>query len=147
MKKIKSISLILSIIMLLISFQGFSQEMSRQDYLDKSRRQKTAAFTLLGGGIVLGTVGATILFTEGVGSVANCIGLVSCEEPNTGFATGMMVVGGLATIGSIPLFISASNNKKRAFELSFKPQPTNIPKYAGNIPRSVPSITYTISLK
>lgn len=121
--------------------------MSKQDYLDKSRRQKTTAFVLLGGGLVVGTVGFVIAGTKAADDLLNCIGLNNCEGSNYGLETGMIIVGGLATIGSLPLFISAGNNKKRAFELSFKPQPTNIPKYAGNIPRAVPSITYTISLK
>ena len=146
MKKRKIWALILTAFLIVNTFSASAQEMSKQDYLDKSRTQKTTAFILLGGGIAIGLTGAILYGGKGMLSVADCIALGPCEEANYGFETGMMIVGGLATVASIPLFVSSSNNKKKAAELSFKHQPINIPKYARNIPRSVPSITFSIPL-
>jgi hypothetical protein len=122
------------------SLPTFAQEMSKQDYLDKSRRQKTTGLILMGGGSVLAIAGG-VLFSENFCTV----GCTPELEQGMNTGTVLMVVGGLTALGSIPLFIS-SNNSKKAAQISIRNEPTNIPKYAGNIPKSVPSITYTIPL-
>ena len=130
-----------------ITLSASAQEMSKQDYLDKSKKQKTAAFILMGGGVALSTLGFIIY----PGETAICfvpIGGV-CPDPEQTklIASGILIYGGiLAALGSIPLFISSNKNAKKAAQLSFKNEPTYIPKYAGNIPISVPSITLTIPL-
>jgi hypothetical protein len=118
-----------------------AQEMSKQDYLEKSRRQKTAGFIMLGGGVVMATSGI-VLFSENF----VLFGASEAEDRALGVGAAMFVVGGLAAIGSIPVFISSSMNAKRAAQLSFNHLPTNIPKYSGNIPRSIPSITFSVPL-
>jgi len=130
MKKIKSISLILSIIMLLISFQGFSQEMSKQDYLDKSRRQKTTAFILLGSSAAM--IGTGIYLYNFQDGYTDVLVLYTA-----GFWTG---------IASIPLFISSNKNSKKAARMGLSNEPIYVPKYAVNLPRSVPSISLKIPL-
>lgn len=118
-----------------------SQTMSKQDYLDKSKRQKTTAFIMLGGGVAFATAGS-IMFSENF----TLFGASDAEDNAAGIGAAMVVVGGLAAVGSIPVFISSSNNAKKAASMGFKNEPTNIPKYAGNLPRSIPSLTFIIPL-
>jgi hypothetical protein len=141
-------ALLISAFLIGFSSQTFAQEMNKQDYLDKSRKQKTTGYILLGGGVTLLVVGSIIYMTNGVELVGSCIGLNCSSSAANGVGSGvaMITIGGLAALGSIPFFISSSKNINKAVHLSFRNEPTNIPKYAGNIPRSVPSITYSIHL-
>ena len=71
----------------------------KTDYLAKSKSQKTAAFILLG-------IGVTTLTIAAVGDLdLDALGTV-------------VVVGGVATIASIPLFIASGKNKRRAMKAS-----------------------------
>lgn len=127
-------AMLLSVFFLVSSMPVFAQSMSKQDYLDKSRRQKTTGFIMLGGGVVMATAGG-ILFNE------------NFNLNGGGEAEGiMMVAGTLVALGSIPMFISAGNNARKAAQMSFRNEPLHIPKYAGNLPRSVPSLTLKIPL-
>jgi uncharacterized membrane protein YebE (DUF533 family) len=69
--------------------------LSAAQYLKKSKSQKTAAFILLGAGAV-----AFIVVSPG----------------NLSFeASGNLIVaGGLAALGSIPLFIASGKNKRKS---------------------------------
>ncbi|RPA67418.1 hypothetical protein EF405_16290 [Cyclobacteriaceae bacterium YHN15] len=58
----------------------------------------------------------------------------------------VMVTGGLAVLGSIPMFISSNKNAKKAAQLSFRNEPIHMLKHEGNLSRSVPSITLKIPL-
>ncbi len=92
--------------MLLLTTTGaYSQESSpnpsptKQDYLKKSRGQKTAAWILLGSG-------ATLLAIAAPGEVSFDI-------------LPVLVIGGTAaTLGSIPLFIASGRNKRKAMRVS-----------------------------
>ena len=71
-------------------------------YLQKSKRQKSAAFSLLGGG-------SALIIT----------GLLIGNNKNSSFgdaAAGVIVggIGFLSAIGSIPLFIASAKNKRKA---------------------------------
>lgn len=71
----------------------------KTDYLQKSKSQKSAAFILLG-------IGVTTLTIAAVGDLdLDAIGAV-------------VIVGGAATIGSIPLFIASGKNKRKALQAS-----------------------------
>jgi hypothetical protein len=72
-----------------------SGPLTKADYLQKSKHQKTAAWIMLGAGAAMFAIAAP--------------GDVSFD------AAGVLVIGGAALVlGSIPLFIAASNNKKKA---------------------------------
>jgi uncharacterized membrane protein HdeD (DUF308 family) len=110
--------------------QTLAQEMAKQDLKDKSRRQtRTGVILIVGGaGLVLG--GAELMF----------------EEKTTDLGAAMFVIGGLVTLSGIPVLINSFFTRSKAKRMSFRNEPTHIPKYAGNLPRSVPSITYSIPL-
>jgi len=98
---------------------AFSQSTTsiQTDYLLKSKKQKTAAFVLLGGGEGLALVGTAI----GVSSWdEEIVGVVGEGEDDKSFMAGgiMMVTGLAAMVGSVPLFIASSRNKKKAHAAS-----------------------------
>jgi len=123
------------------SAQTFGQEMTKENYLEKSRRQKTTGWILLGGGVAMAVAGG-ILFNENF----ILFGASDAEDNKAGIGGAMFVVGGLAALGSIPLFINSSSNAKKAALISFKNQPLNNLRYAGNIPKSIPSVHISIPL-
>lgn len=130
-----------------ITLSASAQEMSKQDYLDKSKKQKTAAYITLGGGLVLGVLGASMIDSNR----RSDFNLFAPTVPNTtdnseGIWGAVMVTGGLAVLGSIPMFISSNKNAKKATQLSFRNEPIHMLKHEGNFFRSVPSITLKIPL-
>ncbi|MCF3110268.1 hypothetical protein LL912_15900 [Niabella sp. CC-SYL272] len=76
----------------------------KQDYMQKSRRQKTAAWILLGGGVALST-GGIIWALEGDWSSND-------SGPDILFFTGVA-----SMLGSIPVFIASARNKRKARQL------------------------------
>lgn len=124
--------------------QTIAQEMSKQDYLDKSRKQKTTGFILAGGGVVLGIIGSAIISED----ADNCATVYGCSAVIIEFGSGhaLVIIGVLAAAGSIPFFISSGKNARKAAQISFKNEPTYIPKYVGNIPRAIPSLSFSIPL-
>ena len=105
MKKIIAFVILLTI----AKMNCFSQQsdslklISKTDYLRKGKIQKTAAWVLLGGGIVMAVIG------------------VSEFEPL------LATAGVLAAAGSIPFFIASGKNKKKArscqLDLKWKMRP------------------------
>ena len=92
-------------LMLVLPVTSFCQKANdsvpvvKTDYLAKSKSQKTAAFILLG-------IGVTTLTIAAVGDLdLDILGTV-------------VIVGGAATIASIPLFIASGKNKRRAMKAS-----------------------------
>lgn len=81
-----------------VKFPSGQFDQQIEHYLKKSKKQKTIAWFLLGGGLVINSIGSSL-------------------ENNSYNPQGYEVfstIGGLATIGSIPLFFAASNNKNNA---------------------------------
>ena len=103
---------LLSLACMLLLVAGYTQQLPQtsarmtdaelgQFYLQKSKSQKTIAWVLLVAGAAL----------QVAGSVSYADNLF---EESTSGADAMMIVGSLASIVSIPLFISAAKNKGRA---------------------------------
>ena len=91
-------------------------------YLKQSSQQKTIAWILLGGGLVISAIGANQITND------------LFEESSSGEA--LFYIGTFASIGSIPLFISAAKNKGRA-EILLRNQ---------NIPLTMSSGSHVISV-
>ncbi len=136
----KTVSLI---IFITIAFSSFSQDtittapLTRQDYLQKSKSQKTTANILRYGGGALAVAGFLLLSDDVVNPTDN---------DNFTAATVLICVGAAAAIISIPLRNAARKNEQQAMSLSFKnlqaPQLTN----KSIVQRALPSLTLKINL-
>jgi len=131
MKKI-----IIFLMLLILSSSSFSQEVipsqpySRDDYLKKSKEQKTTGWIVFSGGVALGTISAITILTNS-GSYTSVLGIC---------------LGGVITIFSVPFFNAAVHNKEKAIRLSFKNESAPLIQKSSFIYRSVPSLTLKITL-
>ena len=117
------------------------------DYLNKSKKQKTAAWILLGSGIIMVII-AGVIWTDAVEENV---------DPNNPFSpliapatttkgTGLMVAGLLVTAGSIPLFIASGKNRRKAASLSFINMRTPQIKNSSMVYKPIPSVSLKINL-
>ena len=90
-------------------------QLSKENYLEKSRKQKRLAKGLLIGGIASGVVGSVIwkenLTLRGKASTEESLGAV-------------LILGGtIAVLASIPTFISSARNKRKATGMTYEYRP------------------------
>lgn len=124
---------------------------TKEDYLLKSKRQRTGAILCLTGGIlstVAGGVmvigGSTIFFVETIGSG------ISGEQPDnrakniTNAGVALLLLGTAGIITSIILFNNSGKTKKMA--LSMTCQPVQQLQYKSVANKIVPSVRFTIDL-
>ena len=127
--------------------KGFSQqaeepkmELTKQEYLKKSKSQKTVGRILLGGGGIL--IGAGLLT-----NLSNGLGNLFVEESQKNSSGDIFTVLGVISIaGSIPLLISAGKNKRKALSLSVKNQPSQVLQNNRLYSKIIPSLTFKINL-
>ena len=134
MKKI----VVLHLAMILLTSHLCAQ--TKNDYMLKSKNQKTAAWILLGGGTTLGII-STYKMIGGIQDVAY-------GQTNNKISASLLfgLFSAAAILGSVPLFISSSKNKNRAINLTIGSQP--MPALVMNITGSafIPSLDLKISL-
>ena len=128
------------------AFTSFSQPdntstpLTKQDYLQKSKHQKTAAWILLGGGGTFIVTGIIIprgeLTHEGFWN----------SYKNDGIKGSFVLSGTLAMLGSIPLFIAGGKNKRKGTSLSFKNEKMLQLQKSSLAYRSIPSLSVKINL-
>ena len=109
---------------------GPGQSLPQNDYLQKSKKQKTAAWVLLGGGFVLAAGGAAL--------DANS----DWSKSETPYLVAIGI-GGASMLGSIPLFIASGRNKKRAMNAStyFQIRQNPVPANTGLTLHSTPTLS------
>jgi phosphate/sulfate permease len=114
---------ILFVLLLVVSTNAFSQQtnpsqkISGENYLKKSKNQKTAAWVLLGGGVAL----ITTAFAVGMNDAAEDLaGILFLGEEQQSSNTGevLFYTGLVSMAGSIPLFIASSKNKRKAEKIA-----------------------------
>ena len=145
MKKI-----IISVMILIVSAQSFGQQASlyetatTNDYLLKSKRQKTTAWVLLGGGFVVSVVS----IAAGTVKTINDPGVIIDEKGLKG-ETVVFGVGLVSMAGSIPFFISASKNKRKAVSMSgsLKMEKISVIQNRTLVQTSYPALSLKIDLK
>ena len=126
------------IILLILTNSTFSQQTSsspvltKQDYLKKSKHQKITAFCLAGGGIVVWLAGASKYMNQ--------------NDNIDGGGEVAMAIGSIAAVASIPMFIIASKNKRKAASLSFKNEPSFQVQKSSFVYRAIPSINLKFQL-
>jgi len=108
--------LTLIIAMIVFFFESFSQQtqptpsIRQQDYLKKSKKQKTAAWISLGVGTAFVIAGAAIPKNETEGAIF--------PSENEYFKAAFYLVGSVSILASIPYFIGSAINKRKAASLS-----------------------------
>jgi hypothetical protein len=140
MKKVITLLLLIA-----LSATSFSQQtepnptLSKQDFLLKSKKQKTTAWILLGGGTGLAMTGLVMGLSdlgEAFGrAYTGQNGSVNSEAAGTVFLVGL---GGM--VGSIPLFVASGRNKRIAMSLSFKNETTPQIQKNSLVQENIPSL-------
>lgn len=107
---------ILCLASFIFTIQVFSQSenpaTSKEYYLKKSKTQKTIAWIMLGVGSVTAITGLIIEESEVNNDLVNYL----VDDKLGGTCTVMIVAGSAIALGSIPLFIISSKNKRKAAE-------------------------------
>lgn len=130
---------------LAIHFTGFSQQtnpapvLTKQDYLKKSKNQKTTAWILLGSGTAL-------VIGGGLANAHEIYDPNSFERSYSDKGTPFVITGLAAMAGSIPFFIASSKNKKNAMSMSFRNEPAIQIFKNSFVYRSVPSLSLKLCL-
>ena len=88
----------------------------KTDYLQKSKKQKTAAWILLGGGALLSSIGGVVIGNEVVNDIGGIFDPTVKPSSNTGSV--LFIAGGVSMLGSIPLFLSSAKNKRKYMSAS-----------------------------
>lgn len=152
--------LFLFITIFFIEYTSFSQQnnpsltFTKQDYLKKSKTQKTTALILTGGGLVMTTVALSIVVEEGIEAASDLfVNIVEDTQvnpdptnDNSSITGALFYFGAASMIAGISLFISSSKNKRKAMSLSFKNQ--SVPQIQNNnfVYRALPSLKLKISI-
>jgi hypothetical protein len=118
--------------------------------LSASKHQKTAAWLLAGGGVVLSATSLILIVQKGAEDVLNIIPGIITGDPkpqhNYTAETILLTVGGAAVLSSIPLFIASGRNKGKSMSLSFKNETAPQLQKNSFVYKTIPSITFNISL-
>ena len=145
----KKLLLVLLIMSYLTDSKGQAEKqslMTKADYLKKSKNQSTAAWVLAGGGVVMVTAGAII----GLNDATEAIGSIFTGETEETSDAGpiLFFTGAAAMVGSIPLFIASSRNKRKANDMSafFKMENRPFVQKGSLINASFPAIGMKINL-
>jgi hypothetical protein len=142
---------IILIMLLMLSTDSFSQQTNPSPVLNKETYlQKTAAWILLVGGFASASISvaiATPKATEDYLSVfpGVLVGATPTEHNYTG-ETILLIAGTAAMLSSIPLFIAAGKNKRKAMNLVFKNETAPQVQRTSFVYRSVPSLSLKIDL-
>jgi len=130
----KKIIFILTV--LLFTVKSFSQTVpntgfTKEYYLQKSKNKKNTGWILLASGVVMTTVGA--------------IGFDNTYDDSSDNSTdtyGIVMVGGvIATLASIPFFISSGSNARKAATLALSNQPILLPRQDSYVLNYQPSLS------
>lgn len=139
-----------TLLSVLIAFVSFTQQtdpvptLTKEDYLKKSKHQKTAAWILGSSGVVL--LGTAFVVAVGEAS-EDFFGIFAPEVDDGGDASAVIGLVGLAALGSsIPLFIASGRNKRKAMSLSFRNIPSQQMGKNGISYRPLPSFSLKINL-
>ncbi|MCM4153876.1 hypothetical protein DHD05_19965 [Arenibacter sp. N53] len=109
----KTIRLLLALLLVSSILEGQTKEFSKDYFLQKSKKQKTTAWILLGGGTAM-AIGGFAAFNTSWNSGSNS---------STDIAGIIGVAGILVDGASIPYFISAGKNKRTAMSMAFDFKP------------------------
>ena len=145
MKKVYGLFLLMTLVIYVHAQQITADTVkNKQYYLGKSKSQKTAGWIIFGVGATATLTGVIVRAAETTLYVVTIGG-----SSNSSNAPEILIIGGaVCMVGSIPLFISAHDNKLKALELSIGPKMEEngelIQMYAG---KYQPAISLKINLR
>ena len=93
-------------------------QLSKEDYLAKSKKEQRAATAMLAGGAIACGVGAIL--------IKDNLTLGSGSNAGESIGAALFVVGGLTALLSIPAFINAGYNKRKAAEMTYEYRPLQV---------------------
>src|SRR4051812_17399009 len=110
--------ILLALVCIMLVADSFCQTtttaLTREDYLKKSKNQKTAALAMIIGGAVTTTVGVAVA----LGGAVDCAyGNPTCGKDHT-LAIVLAISGSAAILGSIPFYIAANKSRKKAMSVA-----------------------------
>lgn len=123
-----------------------TQSLIQEDYLKKSKKQKTIAWVLLGSGAAFIIAGAII--PEGELIDRYSLPYFTEEHKNDGIKSAFFIAGGISALGSIPLFIISGRNKRKGMTttVSFNNQRVVFSQQNAFVSRTQPTLTLKIEL-
>jgi len=134
-------------LLLLLSTACFAQyadttaTMKANEYLEKSNRQKKAGWILFGSGAVLASTGIIVTATSGLGI------LIEGDGSST-VGTILMYTGLAGMAGSIPFFLAAGKNRRKAAaSISFKMEKTTLINSWVSSSRPYPVVAIRVHLR
>lgn len=139
-----------AILVLLLTFTivSFCQQTERsttrtkENYLQKSKNKKTAAWLLLAGGAAMVITGFAISEGEPEFNL-----LCLCYVGHNSGAKGLLIAGGVLSMGaSVFFFKSSTKNKRKAMELALKNESAPRMMEHGFAYRTIPSLNLKIRL-
>jgi hypothetical protein len=124
------------------SIPTFSKSIFLQDtvhtsayYLQRGKNQETVAWVMLGGGLIMSTIGV-------VGAATNAL-----NPDNSGETYAIVALTGIGlALGSIPIFITSGHTARKAATLSLRNQPIGLPRQNNYALTSQPGISIHIPL-
>ena len=142
MKKIITCSVFVAIAAISFCQQNVQkQPLAKTDYLQKSKKQKTVGWVLLGGGATLVLTGIIIPKGDLVQE-----GWFGNSYENDGVKGTFQLAGIVSMLGSIPFFRASKRNNRRAMSFAFKNETATRLVKSSLICRPVPSLNLTIRL-
>ena len=128
----------------ILALHGYSQEnkpdlqLTSEQYLRKSKNQKTTAWVLFGVGTTA-IVGGIAVSSGGQDELTTTLNTAFIGAP-------LMLLGLTLDVISIPLFVSADKNKKRAMEASTSIKFEEVPSWSGSAVRqsNVPTLAIQV---
>ncbi|MEO7766540.1 MAG: hypothetical protein ABIS01_03905 [Ferruginibacter sp.] len=120
-------------------------QLAKEDYLMKSKANKNGALVCLIGGGTLFLIGDVIALSDLHTDLDNLF--TDNQSSNHDAIIGVLVItGGLAMLGSIPLFRAAHRNKRKALSMSFKNEPALQIQRSTVFYNAVPSLSLRLRL-
>lgn len=117
---------------------------SRDSLLEKSRKRKTAAWVLLGGGSALALTGVIVETRKVEGEL---LSIFEADLKSNSDAGEILLIGGLASMaGSIPLFIASHKKADKAIYMKATVNTISIPVKQSQVLFTQAAISLNISL-
>lgn len=141
---------LLLILMLAWAINVFSQEdtsrLTQADYLKKSKNQKTLGKILSGGGAAMFVTGILVITDDAAHAVGNFLNPNPPPDKNNAVLSDVLIVAGIASIiASVPVFISAGSNRRKAASISFKLEKMPVMQKQSQVIRSFAAVSFSIA--